>query len=215
MVAPLLSREEVKAIQAGSDNVPGIDWFGEPLLVDGNWGPKTAWWAGIQQLEMTRQCIVRIALEHYRLKRSEDKGRPNRGGWVDEIVKPGGIGLGHPWCAAFVANVLQEAGADWPLYHMSAYKILEWAKATGRIVKDPLPGDVFAFMHNQTEGHVGIVLACDLNWICDVDGNVGNKVSVGKRARDGLTFIRTVSNSRFPLVMPPTDKLLILDGPTR
>lgn len=206
----LLSREAVKLIQA-----EGIDWFGEPLLADGDWGPKTAWWAGISDLPEVRQRIVRIALEHYRQKRGEDKGRPNRGDWVDEIVKPGHIGVGHPWCAAFVSNVLQQAGADWPIYHMSALKIITWGKSTGRIVKDPQPGDVFAFMHNQEEGHVGIVLACDMNWICDVDGNVGNKVAVGKRARDGLTFIRAVSEDKFPVVMPPTDKLIILDGSTR
>lgn len=208
--APLLSREEVKAIQEG-----GIDWFGEDLLIDGVWGSKTAWWAGIKGLPEARQEIVRRGLSYYRRKVQENPGQPNRGPWVDAFLQPGGAGLGLPWCIAFTSYVLREAKVDWPIYHLSALNLLAWAKKEERIVNDPLPGDLFAFMHNSTEGHGGIVLGCDANWICDVDGNVGNRVAVGKRARDGLTFIRTVVNPGFPLVMPPTDKLTILDGPTR
>ncbi len=205
-----LDTEQIKQIQFG-----GVDWTGQRLRVDGNYGPKTQWWHGVSLLPHARRLAVLVALSHN--GRKEDKGRPNRSEWLDKIQEPGGIGVGNPWCIAFVSNVMHECRVDWPLYHMSAYAMLEWAKANGRITTDPLPGDVFGFLYDTTAkgftpGHGGFVLAANADWICDIDGNVGDSVKVGKRARQGLTFIRTVPDERIPLIMPPLTELPNLDG---
>lgn len=209
-----LTHEQIIQIQTG-----GIDWNGAPLdqpQPDGIWGPKTAWWAGILTLPFQREKIIRTCLKYYHDDTREDAGRPNRGTVIDSFEKPAGL-LGEPWCIMFTSKVLRECYFDpdvWP-YHTSAYGLIEWAKKTHRVVKDPLPGDLFAFLHlddPKHSGHGGIVLAADALWIADCDGNVGDRVRVGRRARDGLTFIRTVDDVGPQLVMPPRDKLDNLDG---
>jgi hypothetical protein len=210
-----MNSEQIKAIQAGDGpHRPGIDWNGKPLSIDGVWGPKTAWWAGILSLPVQRQNIVRIALSHNGKK--EDAGRPNRSVWIDSIQKPAGIGVGNPWCALFLSNVLREAGLeDWP-YHAKVSYLIEWARKEGRITTSPLPGDIFGFLYNEMEkdspGHCGGVLASDALWQISVEGNVGDSVKVGKRARQGLTFIRTVPDVREVLAMPPLKDFVNLDG---
>lgn len=202
-----MTKDEVIKVQT-----PGIDWFGQPLVVDGNAGPKTQWWAGILLLHPTRVQIIKTALEYYRRRVKETA--PNRGDGVDEFQEPAGIGLGNPWCIAFTSFVLvNDCRLTWP-YHMSAYQLIAWAKATGRVVQDPLPGDLFAFLYPDSktkEGHGGIVLGSDASWIADVDGNVGNAVAVGKRARRGLTFVRTV-DAVPETTMPTLTDLLTLDS---
>jgi hypothetical protein len=53
-----MTPEEIKAIQKG-----GIDWFGDPLKEDGDYGPKTRWWHQVSLLEKPRVDLLRIALE--------------------------------------------------------------------------------------------------------------------------------------------------------
>lgn len=199
--------EQIKAIQEG-----GFDWHGQPLNVDGVWGPKTAWWAGIKSQPWQRQSIVVTMAGYYRDKKGEDPGRPNRGLWVDKVVEPGGIGFGHPWCIALTSHVMRMfyEPSEWP-YHMSTLKLIEWARKEGRIVKDPKPGDIACFMRTSTEGHGEFVFASNQNWVLDCGGNIGNKVQVGKRARDGLTFIRTIDDE-VSLSCPPLEGMLNLDG---
>lgn len=192
----------------------GIDWYGEPLKVDGAWGPRTAWWAGILSLPEQRQKIVRTCLGYYKKGIKEDEGRPNQGEWVDRFNEPGRLGPAQPWCVAFTSYVLRECWFEedvWP-YHMSTKYLLEWAHGNGRMTKDPLPGDLACFMHDQDKGHTEFNLAISPLWTLDCGGNVGNQIQVGKRARDGILFVRTVDHEGSRLVMPPLEKMLNLDG---
>lgn len=192
----------------------GYDWHGQPLVEDGQWGPRTAWWAGIRSLPVERQALILMMLGFYRDKRGEDGILPNRGEWLDPIVEAGGMGLGHPWCIALISHVMRHfyTAAEWP-YHMSTLKLIEWARKTGRIVKEPKPGDIVAFMYDSEKGHGEFNLAANQHWVLDIGGNIGNKVQVGKRARDGLTFIRTF-DEQVPLTCPPLEGILNLDGAT-
>lgn len=207
-----LSREEVIAIQKS-----GIDWTGAPLTPDGVWGARTAWWAGILTLPMQRQRLLHYSLGLHHRGVKEDTGRPNRSPFLDTIQAPGGIGPGNPWCIALVSHVMRETGVDWPIYHMSAYELIRWAKASGRVTTSPLPGDAYAFLYNPeavgfTPGHGGILTASNADWISVCDGNVGDSMRTGKRAAKGLTYIRTVPPSDTPLIMPPLKDLPNLDG---
>lgn len=211
-----MNKEQITALQRGDGpSRPGLDWNGKPLVVDGDWGPRTAWWAGIKTLPEDRETLIRELLSHNGKK--EDDDRPNRSTWIDEIQRPGGVGVGNPWCAAFVSHCLKQTGAfpDWP-YHMKVAYMIEWAKRNGLITQSPLPGDIHAFLYNvndkESPGHTGFYLAGDANWIVCCDGNAGNAVRVGKRARQGLIFIRTVPDSREVLAMPPLKELANLDG---
>jgi hypothetical protein len=207
-----LDAAQIRDLQTG-----GIDWTGEDLLVDGKWGPKTAWWAYICSLPDVQQSIVLNALHYYHIGTKEDAGRHNRGKIVDMFQEAGGLGPGNPWCAAFVSYIMRKSQADWPVYHMSAWSIIEWAKATGRITDTPQPGFCFAFLYTPevkgfTPGHCGVIVANDDKHIVDCDGNAGDRVRVGYRARKGLTFIRTVEEKGALPVMPDIKTLPSLDG---
>lgn len=192
----------------------GINWYGEPLAIDNAYGPETQWWHAISQLEEKRVQIVKDGLVWYKQKTKEDAGKPNRGDRVDKFVQPGGVGLGVPWCIAFTSYVLKvQNGLEIP-YHMSAYALIEWATKHGRLTDDPKPGDRHAFLYPDSkshEGHGGIVLGANADWILCVDGNCGDAVKVGTRARRGLKFISSFSDLHLP-TMPPVKDLIMLDG---
>lgn len=203
----LLSHEEILAIQED-----GIDYFGEPLVKDGNWGPRTEWWYGILSLPEERRRGIRKLLELYKSGKVIDDGN-NRGEWPDKVLKPAGL-VGQPWCVAFTSWILRHEcwidESEWP-YHTSTLKLIAWAEKNGRVVMDPLPLDLICFMHNDTEGHTEFNLACNKNWVLDAGGNLKNKLLVGKRARAGLTFIRTFKTEN-RLSCPPLEGVLNLDG---
>ena len=203
----LLSNEEILQVQEN-----GIDYFGKPLEKNG-WGPRTAWWYGILSLPEQRRRGIRRVLELYQSGKVYDDGN-NRGEWPDKVLKPAGL-IGLPWCVAFTSWILRNEcwldESEWP-YHTSTLHLLEWAEKHNRIVTEPLPLDIACFMHNDTEGHTEFSLACNKNWTLDAGGNIGNKLQVGKRARAGLTFIRTIPVEPSPLACPPLEGILNLDG---
>lgn len=203
-----MNNDQIKDLQAR-----GIDWTGMTLQQDGVMGEKTAWFQYLESLDRRREKIVRTALKYFQMPVKEDAGRPNRGFWVDAFQKPTGLPPGMPWCLCFVSAVMTEAGADWPVYHASAASAMAWGASQHRIVKEPLPGDIFAFLYPPESslaghGHGGIVLGSDGSWIADCDGNVGDSVKVGFRAKAGLTFIRSLdleTSSVMPSGIPRLD----------
>lgn len=199
-----LTEQEIRSIQVG-----GIDWYGNPLKMDGKYGPKTAWWRGITTLSDKRQTVIKIGLGYHAIGAGEntDMG-PNRGTFPDSVLKPAGL-IGKPWCVAFCSYVLRKSNVDWPVYLVSTYRLHEWAQANNRIVKDPLPGDIMGFFHDakpgdtQVNGHGEFVIATDNEWVYDFGGNIGDMVRVGRRARhDGMFFVRTVEENKPTLTCP-------------
>ena len=188
-----MTKDEVIAIQRG-----GMDWLGQPLLCDGDYGPRTQWWHYITTLHPKRQQLVMAWLWFHAMGTVKDDGN-NRGTWPDRFMEPSGLKPGGAWCIAFMSYCLHQCNADWPVYHASTFNMLEWAKTNGRITTQPKPGDIHCFMYPREsklfgKGHGGGVIAVDTSWVAVCDGNVGDTVKVGKRARDGLTFIRTVDD---------------------
>ena len=167
------------------------DWTGRPLTVDGRLGPRTLWALAIADLPRYRRDIVRIAtLEHGVV---EEPLGSNRGAAVDAYLKPAGVGLGQPWCAAFVSWVLREAGCLGELkYTASAATMLRQLRPC---VGQPLPGDVFGWINPDGTGHVGFVIGSapylggDAELIT-CEGNSRNGVRVNRRPREGLMLCR-------------------------
>lgn len=208
----MLTMEQVKAIQ--SANGGGIDWTGKKLKVDGDYGARTQWWHYISSLHNLRQQFIRQLLYFNQLGVKDDGN--NRGKQVDVFVEPSGLELGVPWCIALQSYCLRAVGADWPIYHMSAFKLIEWAKENNRITDRPLPGDLHAFLYPKGHalygsGHGGGLLGAGSDWAAVCDGNVGDSIHVGMRAREGLTFIRTVDDDVQPTAVASMG-LTRLDG---
>jgi hypothetical protein len=189
-----MTPEEVETIQDG-----GIDWLGRPLRVDGDYGPKTAWWHGITTLDKKRQEVQRLALGYHASNIVFEKTGRNDSEFIDKLFEPVGLqGRGYPWCCALVSHIMRECGVEWPKYHVSAWAIIDWAKRNNLIVEDPLPSDVEVFLYPKVKGedrkgHGRIVSAWDKpNKIsCGVDGNVQNSIRVGRRhERPERYFVR-------------------------
>lgn len=161
------------------------DWTGRPLTVDGQLGPRTRWALAIADLPRYRRDIVRTAtLEHGVV---EEPLGSNRGAAVDAYLKPAGVGVGQPWCAAFVSWVLRESGCLGELrYTASAATMLHQLRPC---VGVPLPGDVFGWINPDGTGHVGFVIGSDgtpAGGIVTCEGNSRHGVRVNIRPREGL-----------------------------
>jgi len=84
---------------------------------------------------------------------------------------------GAPWCAYFVSWAAAQAGApigDHGQGLGSVAEITDWARATGRLVSQPQPGDLILF----GTSHVGIVESVNPDGsMTTVEGNASNAVS--------------------------------------
>jgi hypothetical protein len=208
--------EEIKEIQRG-----GIDWLGAPLKVNGKRGPKTDWWIGILSLSEQRQNVLKLALGYHYQGMGEDlkDPLPNDGEFVDMLLKPAKMKQ-VAWCVAFCSHVYRNTGVEWPIYHVSTWAMIEWAKKEGLIVSEPLPGDVECYLKprkpgQQIQGHARIVTGWDKvsKVTTGVDGNSADMVRVGRRKNvPERYFIRpkSLGIENKGLIMPTG--LLYLDG---
>lgn len=208
-----MTPSEIKSLQT-----TGIDWFGNPLKADGLWGPKTAWWAGIASLSPLRQEVIRIALGYHAIGAGEDKTNSiaNDGTFVDMILRPAGLRF-QPWCVSFCSHVYVKAGVPWKKYQTSAWGLIDWASKQDKLVDEPLPGDLFAFLHDrhpgdtQFTGHGGIVLAKDGDMLYNCEGNVSDSVRAGRRGvTSAMKFIRVMDEQHGTLTFP--EKTMRIDG---
>lgn len=211
-----LSKDEVKTIQTG-----GIDWLGYPLVVDGIYGKKTAWWHGVTTLDQKRQEVQRLALGYHASNVGIETTGRNDGPFVDMLFKPVGLQKrGFPWCIAYVSHCYTQCNVPWPKYHVSAYQVIEWAKDNSKLVEEPLPSDLEIFLYPKVKdedwkGHGRIITAYDpvTKRTAGVDGNVQNSVFCGYRdQRPDRYFVRPTgfTNKHGVLTMPTG--LIDLDG---
>lgn len=208
-----MTSEEIKAIQKS-----GIDWYGNPLKIDGDAGPKTKWWIGITSLSVLRQDVIRIALGYHASGMKEIAGNSiaNDGTFVDMLLRPAGL-RNQPWCVSFCSHVYVKAGVPWKKYQTSAWGLIDWATKQGKLVDDPLPGDLFAFLHDrhpgdtQWKGHGGIVLAKEGEFLYNCEGNVTDAVRSGRRGiTPAMKFIRVMDTHHGELIFP--EKTMRIDG---
>jgi hypothetical protein len=219
-----MTPDEIKEIQKN-----GIDWLGNPLVVDGKLGAKTNWWMGISSLSAKRQDVGRLVLGYHASNIVFEETGKNDSPFVDMLFKPVGLQQkGYPWCAALVSHCLRKCKVEAP-YLVSAYAFIEWAKGTSKlypnhqgslIVQDPLPFDIEAFLYprkpgdTEFKGHVRFVTGYDsvTKRSAGVDGNVQNSIRAGERHdRPERYFIRIpgMGTEHGPLQYPT--KLVDLD----
>jgi hypothetical protein len=209
-----LSKQQILDIQKN-----GIDWFGQPLKQDGDYGPRTKWWHGITTLDQKRQAVLRLALVYHAANVGVEKTGNNDGPFIDMLFKPVGI-KNLPWCVAYVSHCYTKCNVFWPTYHVSTWQVIQWARENGKLVEEPLPGDLEAYLYPKVtgedwKGHGRIVSAYDpvTGRTAGVDGNVSNTIRVGYRdVRPERYFVRPngFTNKHGVLTMPKD--LIDLDG---
>ncbi len=129
-------------------------------------------------------CIVETARKEIGV--TEDLGR-NRGQRVNEYLCAVNMAPGNPWCAAFVAYVLNRCGVE--------HTVTAWSPTStprhnlvynrGRMDKHPQPGDVFSLYYQNLGriGHTGIVEDWGEDYVITIEGNTNGE---GSREGDGV-----------------------------
>lgn len=121
----------------------------------------------------------------------KESGR-NRGPFVEHVQERAGLGSGggFAWCACFVYWGLAQAGVPagrLPARGESAAvrRWVEWAGRQGRLVRSPQRGDLFYWLDESGQGHIGWVLGKPLLGVfATIEGNTD--VSQGSREGDGV-----------------------------
>ena len=132
------------------------------LEVDGIVGPLT--WAALFAPDV-RPALGAAALAEARARigvREQPLGS-NRGPQVDEYLRRAGLGPGYFWCMAFVYYCVDEAARKLKVPNLlprtaSCSRLYRWARAHGRLVPHPAPGDIFLCIGGDTgHYHTGFV----------------------------------------------------------
>jgi hypothetical protein len=117
----------------------------------------------------------------------------NRGSDVEKYLRYVGLGGGYAWCAAFVSWCMSEA--DWPKFRSARVsEFVAWGRRTGRILKKPVRGCLFASLNPDGTGHIGFVTAVLLGVFKTIEGNTNDEGSregyeVARRTRSGAKYI--------------------------
>jgi hypothetical protein len=115
----------------------------------------------------------------------------NAGPLVELYLRNVGLGVGNPWCAAFVLWCSDMAaaalGIDNPLRVVPSKALVRshvaTAKARGWVVARPEAGDLFAYVNPDGSGHIGFVERVADGVIHTVEGNTNAQNS---REGDGV-----------------------------
>lgn len=148
-----------------------------------------------------------ITLAERDVGRREDPGRPNRSAWLDPIQRrvsvahrwdPGHL-LGQPWCGTWLWDIFERVGHPTDLAHPSTAVMWARAQERGRVVADPLPGDIIIWPGI----HTGLVVAVDhaAGVAHTIEGNSGDAVTRRVRAiRGSHSYIRVPGGLQGALV---------------
>ncbi len=115
---------------------------------------------------------------------------PNRGPWVDMVVKFVGLDPagGYAWCCAGLVWCLHRAGQTWAKKTASVHTF--WEAHADRRVTEPEIGDVFIHIRPDGKGHCGLVRGKTDSRILSIDCNTnaegsreGNAIAPQSRVR--------------------------------
>jgi hypothetical protein len=192
----MLSIRDVKTFQADH-----FDWEGKRLVVDGDFGPKTAWSYAISGIDIPRRAAIRRATSEVGLT----EGIGNRGQKVDGWNQRCGVALGSPWCASSCSYFISVLGAE-DVRIAGAIRL----GMHFPLVEDGTParaGDLVFFDTDGDagdKGHIGLAI-CD-EWrgeIAVVEGNHQNRVAVVRRRREEVLVSRPFPHATGgPVPMP-------------
>lgn len=129
----------------------------------------------------------------------KEEGGNNRGPRVAEYLASVGLGVGEPWCAAFIAFCFTKAAGSqcgWPMT-ADTWTIRDWAKANGCLHESPEAGDVFLIYNSAGPTHTGFVASVQGEYVWTIEGNTGggsdtdgDGVHHKKRLISGMRFVR-------------------------
>lgn len=110
------------------------------------------------------------------------------------IKQAGGTG-NEPWCGDFVIAMFKSRGLQ-PPPARSVPHLMDWAKQTGHLTKNPNPGDLVTYdwNHDGTPDHVEFVRGVDATGVNAVGGNTGHGVVAAQHRNTADVFGYVRSN---------------------
>ena len=118
-------------------------------------------------------ALLKEALKY--LGEKETPHLSNRSIRIDYWLTETGVGVGLPWCAAYVTGVGRQAlGHAWPvIFSASVQSMVDWAIKKEILKDDPQKGDLFViyFPSLKRYAHVGIVQEVLDGKIKTIEGN--------------------------------------------
>lgn len=124
----------------------------------------------------------------------------NRGPWVERVLRSVGLGVGNPWCAAFVSLCAELA--EFPIGPKvgrgAVRNWVKWAQANNLLGFKPTRGDLGYFLNANGKGHIGIILN-----VADerhVESGEGNTDDGGSREGDGAYRRKRIIGSGWKVI---------------
>jgi hypothetical protein len=178
--------------------------LGEPLDLDGDFGPKTAWAVTMRLQHPSRQAMVDRAL--HCVGRAEEPLGSNRSEWIDWLLRRCGVWVpdddrampGNAWCAAFVSWCLSVDGQP----EVKRARVRDLVELYPSIdFGETLPGDLGYELRPDGTGHVWMLHGRDdrARTTMNVEGNTGNACRV--TIRGVAKYLRTVDPAGMPGVI--------------
>lgn len=164
------------------------------LNQDGQVGPLT--WKELHISKYCEPCKVRTYLNLVIDKLKSQVGvkeatGKNDGVEVESYLKSVGLGKGYAWCQAFLfwgfAKIATECGMNNPM-PKTAGVLDNWNKSLKYQVskgKKPEVGDVFVMDFGKGQGHTGIVIEVDGDYIVTIEGNTSADPTLASEDREG------------------------------
>jgi len=199
-----MTPDEVRAFQDGRNGgAKPIDYYGKPLRVDGQLGPKTQWAIDIAKLPVWRQEVVRFLVK---LHGWQEQG-VNQGELIERAMAvcnldndadgSGPSDDGRAWCAALQCLALWQHS---PFTFKPDASVKRLVESLHPVEPDRvLPGDLAYAIHPSGLGHVGGVIAIGGGWTASLDGNLNNRVQAVRYPTSNRLYVSVEPQ----LVCPP------------
>lgn len=168
---------------------PPADWWGKPLRVDGDLGPRTRWALYISRLDPRRQSIVQRACS----KVGECETVANRGPWPDFVLRRCGYDVpddprvplpNAAWCAAHASWCMSVEGLP-ERRELGARNLAQSMRRPAFV----LPGDFGCFPTGTWQMHIFPIVACGPGEVLAPEGNHGNRVALVRRRLSEIQIV--------------------------
>lgn len=207
-----MTPDEVRAFQGNTEQIvdgvlgPPRDWYGKPLLIDGDLGPKTRWAMAMAAQDPRRQAIVRRACSGVGVIRETIANRGPGVPGVDWLLRRCGVHVpedltipmpDNAWCAAFASWCMSVAGL--PVRAEAGARALAESLRTPTFV---LPGDFAWFPTGKWQAHIAPIIGVGPGEVATAEGNHGNAVELVRRATTEVLIVTPFPIEDLPGVPP-------------
>lgn len=207
-----MTPDEVRAFQGNTSTIvdgvigPPRDWFGVPLKVDGDLGPRTRWAIAMAAQDPRRQAIVRRACSGVGVIRETIANRGPGVPGVDWLLRRAHVDVpedptiplpDYGWCAAFASWCISVDGL--PVRAEAGARALAESLRTPTII---LPGDLAWFPTGKWEAHIAPIIGVGPGEVATAEGNRRNACELVRRSTSEVRIVTPFPFEDLPGIPP-------------